>query len=115
MSRARRAFFPAVRRLAALLLCACAFRARAADADYKRILIEGRRDAVEVRLPLTDVTGSARIKQRAADGFGIPIAPSRTNLDTTCYLECQIGYDTTDADDVSVVPSATPTPNTATS
>jgi len=59
---------------------------------------------VEVRFPLTDVTGSARVKRRAADGFGIAVAPIKTELDPSCYLEWQIGYDTTNAEDASVVP-----------
>lgn len=82
-----------------------AWPATAADAGYKDILVEGKGDAVEVRLPLTDVTGPARVKKRADDGFGIPIAPSKTELDAACYIEWQIGYDTPNPDDPSVVPS----------
>ena len=82
-----------------------AWPAPAADTGYKDILVEGKGDAVEVRLPLTDVTGPARVKKRADDGFGIPIAPSKTELDAACYIEWQIGYDTPNADDPSVVAS----------
>lgn len=88
----------------ALFLLAPAALGQTGPGEYKQIQIEVKGDAVEVRLPLTDVTGPARVKRRAADGFGIPVAPSRTELDATCYLEWQIGYDTTAADDVSVVP-----------
>ena len=91
------------------LLAACFVvsprRAPAADSGYKDILVEGKVDAVEIRLPLTDVTGPARVKKRADDGFGIPIAPSKTELDAACYIEWQIGYDTPNPDDPSVVPS----------
>lgn len=76
----------------------------AADAGYKQIHVEAKADAVEVRLPLTDVTGPARVKRRAGDGFGVAIAPTKADLDASCYLEWQIGYDTTDATDPSVVP-----------
>ena len=89
----------------ALAFVAFAWSALAADADYKNILVEGKGDAVEVRLPLTDVTGPARVKKRADDGFGIPIAPLKTNLDAACYIEWQIGYDTPNPDDPSVVSS----------
>lgn len=80
---------------------------RAAPADYKNVLVDAKTGVVEVRLPLTDVTGSARVKRRSADGFGVPIAPSKSELDASCYLEWQIGYDTTDANDVSVVSQVT--------
>jgi hypothetical protein len=75
-----------------------------AETDYKAILITPREAAVEVRLPLTDVTGAARVKQRAADGFGVPIAPTKTALDGACYLEWQISYDSTTTDHPSLVP-----------
>ena len=88
-----------------LLLAALAFTsAKAADADYKHILVEPRGGAVEVRLPLTDVTGPARVKRRQDDGFGIPIAPTRTALDASCYIEWQISYDTTEPVHWSLVP-----------
>ena len=74
------------------------------EADYKRILVGPGLDAVEVRLPLTDVTGPARVKQRGADGFGMPIAPTKTPLDATTYIEWQIGYDTLDPQHWSVAP-----------
>lgn len=75
----------------------------AVDAEYKQILVTPRDGFVDVRLPLTDVTGPARVKQRAADGFGVPIAPSRVDLDGSCYIEWQISYDTTAADHPSIV------------
>ncbi len=77
--------------------------ARAADTEYKQILITPHDGVVEVRLPLTDVTGPVRVKQRMPDGFGIPIAPSRTNLDGSCYLEWQISYDTLSTEHPSIV------------
>jgi hypothetical protein len=69
--------------------------APAADAEYKRVLVNVERAAVEVRLPLTDVSGAARVKQRDASGFGNPIAPTKLPLDDACYIEWQISYDTT--------------------
>ncbi len=87
----------------ALISIVFALSAWAVDADYKQILVTSRDGFVEVRLPLTNVTGPARVKQRAADGFGVPIAPSRTNLDGSCYIEWQISYDTTAADHPSIV------------
>jgi R.Pab1 restriction endonuclease len=76
----------------------------AADADYKHVVITTGTDFVRVRLPLTDVTGKVRVKEKSLDGFGIPVAPSKTILDKHFYLEWQIGYDTPDANDASVVP-----------
>jgi hypothetical protein len=84
-----------------LWLCAAAL---GVEVDYKAILVTPREAAIEVRLPLTDVTGPARVKQRAADGFGLPIAPTKTTLDGACYLEWQISYDSTTTDHPSLVP-----------
>ncbi len=70
-----------------------AARSLAADAEYKRILVIPTNNAVLVRLPLTDVTGKARVKEKTPDGFGIPLAPSKTMLGKKHYLEWQIGYD----------------------
>ena len=81
-----------------------AVAALGADAEYKRILVAAEADAVEVRLPLTDVTGPARVKQRGAEGFGMPIAPTKIPLDSSCYIEWQIGYDTLDPQHWSVAP-----------
>ena len=78
--------------------------ALAADADYKRILVEPEASTVSVRLPLTDVSGPARVKRRGTDGFGMPIAPTKTPLDASTYIEWQIGYDTLDAQHWSVAP-----------
>ncbi len=78
----------------------------AADTDYRRILIEPAAGAVEARLPLTDVSGPARVKRfDGAAGFGIPIAPTKSQLDDTCYLEWQISYDTTNLQHWSAVPA----------
>ncbi len=79
-------------------------RAEAADAEYKRILVQPGQDAVEVRLPLTDVTGPARVKRMEAAGVGIPVAPTRIRLDDAAFIEWQIGYDTTDPRHWSVAP-----------
>jgi hypothetical protein len=76
----------------------------AADADYKQVLVMTGTNFVRVRLPLTDVTGKVRVKEQAPDSFGIPVAPSKTILGAKHYLEWQIGYDTPDAKDISVVP-----------
>ena len=76
----------------------------AADADYKRVLITTGTNFIRVQLPLTDVTGKVRVKEKSSDGFGLPIAPSKTSLGRKHYLEWQIGYDTPDARDATVVP-----------
>ena len=88
-----------------ILFCLCTSQVTpAADADYKQVLVTTGTNFVRVRLPLTDVTGKVRVKEKAADGFGIPVAPSKTVLGERHYLEWQIGYDTPDAKDVTVVP-----------
>ena len=76
----------------------------AAEAEYKQVLITTGTNFVRVRLPLTDVTGKVRVKEKSADGFGIPIAPSKTSLGKKHYLEWQIGYDTSNASSPTVVP-----------
>ena len=76
----------------------------AAAADYKQVLVATGTNYVRVRLPLTDVTGKVRVKEKSSDGFGIPVAPSKTVLGEKHYLEWQIGYDTPDAQDATVVP-----------
>jgi hypothetical protein len=86
------------------VICAFALRASCADADYKLVRVQVLPNAVRVQLPLTDVTGKVRVKEKSSDGFGIPIAPSKTSLGAKHYLEWQIGYDTPDAKDISVVP-----------
>ena len=85
------------------LLC-LAFPVLAAEADYKQVLITTGTNYVRVRLPLTDVTGKVRVKEKTSDGFGLPIAPMKTALGKKHYLEWQIGYDTPDAKDATVVP-----------
>jgi len=76
----------------------------AADAEYKLVLVIPTNDAVLVRLPLTDVTGKVRVKERTPDGFGIPIAPLKTRLGQQHYLEWQIGYDSPTTNSPSSVP-----------
>lgn len=80
------------------------FRAVGDGADYKQVLIEVHGNAVRVRLPLTDVTGKVRVKEKSPDGFGQPVAPSKTRLGKKHYLEWQIGYDLPGTNSPSVVP-----------
>ena len=87
----------------ALFIC-FSFGALAADAEYKQVLITTGTNFIRVRLPLTDVTGKVRVKEKSADGLGIPIAPSKTSLGKKHYLEWQIGYDTPNVNDQTVVP-----------
>ena len=79
----------------------CAF---CADADYKQVLVFTNGGAIRVRLPLTDVTGKVRVKEMSPDGFGIPVAPSKTVLGEKHYLEWQIGYDISNTNSPSIVP-----------
>src|SRR5271170_1358762 len=81
-----------------------AFCALCAGADYKLVLIETNGDSVRVRLPLTDVTGKVRVKEKSSDGFGLPVAPMKTSLDGKYYLEWQIGYDIPTTNSPTVVP-----------
>lgn len=91
--------------LAILFIGLCAtFQALAADANYKQVLVSVGTNFVRVRLPLTDVTGKVRVKEKSADGFGIPVAPSKTALGKKHYLEWQIGYDIPSTNSPSVVP-----------
>jgi hypothetical protein len=85
------------------LLC-LVLNAPGADSGFKQVIITPGTNSVRVRLPLTDVTGKVRAKEITPDGFGLPIAPSKTVLGAKHYLEWQIGYDTPDANDISVVP-----------
>lgn len=66
--------------------------------SYKHVLVERRGNAVEVRLPLTDIGGKVRVKARVEGKPGEAVAPSRTELGTAHYLEWQIGYDTPEPD-----------------
>ena len=75
-----------------------------APSHYKQIIISTNVNAVRVRLPLTDVTGKVRVKEKSSDGFGLPVAPSKTSLGKKHYLEWQIGYDIPDTNSPSVVP-----------
>jgi hypothetical protein len=80
------------------------FRGLGDGADYKLVLIEVHGDAVRVRLPLTDVTGKVRVKEKSPGGFGLPVAPTKTRLGKQHYLEWQIGYDLPGTNSPSVVP-----------
>ena len=86
-----------------LLVC-LPWMAHAADTEYKLVLVIPTNNAVLVRLPLTDVTGKVRAKEKTSDGFGVPIAPSRTPLGAKHYLEWQIGYDSPQTNSPSSVP-----------
>jgi len=90
--------------LIAVFVICFAFRALCADADYKQVFVFTNGDSVRVRLPLTDVTGKVRVKEMHPDGFGIPVAPSKTVLCERHYLEWQIGYDIPNTNSPSVVP-----------
>ena len=85
-------------------LVAIANPAFAASADYKSVLVETNGGAVRVRLPLTDVTGKVRVKEKSSDGFGLPVAPMKTLLNKNYYLEWQIGYDIPTTNSPTVVP-----------
>jgi hypothetical protein len=85
-------------------LFAFAGRASGGNADYKLVLVETNGAAVRVRLPLTDVTGKVRVKEKSSDGFGLPVAPSKTVLGKKHYLEWQIGYDIASTNSPTVVP-----------
>ena len=85
-----------VARWLVLLLVFAAAALLAADTEYKLVRVESIADAVRVRLPLTDVTGKVRPKERTADGNGEPIAPTKSKLAEKHYLEWQIGYDSRD-------------------
>jgi hypothetical protein len=68
------------------------------------VLISTTTNAVRVRLPLTDVTGKVRVKEKSAEGFGLPVAPSKVLLGKKHYLEWQIGYDSPNTNSPSTVP-----------
>src|ERR1017187_6221348 len=95
-----------MRKIAAILfaLICLTFHAFCADAKYKFVRIETLTNAVRVRLPLTDVTGKVRVKEKSSEGFGRPVAPSKVSLGKKHYLEWQIGYDLTNTNSPSVVP-----------
>jgi hypothetical protein len=88
----------------AFALLSLALRSFCADADYKQVLVFTNGESVRARLPLTDVTGKVRVKEKTPEGFGIPVAPSKTALGEKHYLEWQIGYDIPDTNSPSVVP-----------
>ena len=95
-----------MRKIAVILfaLIGLTVRSFCADVEYKLVRIETLTNAIRVRLPLTDVTGKVRVKEKTVDGFGIPVAPSKVSLGRKHYLEWQIGYDTPDAKDITDVP-----------
>jgi hypothetical protein len=95
-----------MRKIAPILfaLICLTFRAFCADAEYKLVRIETLTNAIRVRLPLTDVTGKVRVKEKSSDGFGLPVAPSKTVLGEKHYLEWQIGYDLPNTNSPTVVP-----------
>src|SRR5882672_9651780 len=90
--------------IVAFALICFAFHAFCADADYKLVLVEAQTNSIRVRLPLTDVTGKVRVKEKSSDGFGLPVAPSKTLLGEKHYLEWQIGYDIPNTNSPSLVP-----------
>lgn len=87
----------------AALALACLTSNYAADTEYKLVRITPTEQAVRVRLPLTDVSGKVRPKERTPDGYGEPLAPTKTALGAKHYLEWQISYDTREADAPNVV------------
>ena len=88
-----------------LLVFACfAFRVLCADANYKQVLVLTSGNSIRVRLPITDVTGNVRVKEKYSDGFGLPVAPSKTILGEKDYLEWQIDYDIPNTNSPSIVP-----------
>jgi hypothetical protein len=78
--------------------------APAIEPDYKQVLVTTGTNVVRVRLPLTDVTGKVRVKEKTPDSFGLPVAPSKTVLGKQHYLEWQIGYDVPHTNSPTVVP-----------
>ncbi len=97
-----------MRKISMVLFCLLVFgfvlQAPGAEADYKQVVISTNTGAVRVRLPLTDVSGKVRMKEKSSDGFGLPVAPSKTPLGKKHYLEWQIGYDIPNTNSPSVVP-----------
>jgi hypothetical protein len=47
--------------------------------------------------------GKVRVKEKSSDGFGLPVAPSKTSLGEKAYLEWQIGYDIPNTNSPSIV------------
>jgi len=90
--------------ICSVVLLLSVFRVFGTDADYKLVRIETLTNAVRVRLPLTDITGKVRVKEKSSDGFGRPVAPSKTILGAQHYLEWQIGYDLPGTNSPTVVP-----------
>lgn len=79
--------------LALAWACVTVLGAREAGGSYRDVLVQRRAAAVEVRLPLTDVTGKVRVKAQVDGEPGRPVAPAREALGPGHYLEWQIGYD----------------------
>lgn len=93
----------AIQLLAALALLRSA-PLYAADTDYKQVLIFPTNNSILVRLPLTDVTGKVRVKEKTPDGLGVPVAPTKAALGKEHYLEWQIGYDSPNTNSPTCVP-----------
>ena len=95
-----------MRKIAVILfaLICLALQAFCADAEYKLVRIATTTNAIRVRLPLTDVTGKVRVKEKSSDGFGLPVAPMKVSLGKKHYLEWQIGYDIPTTNSPTVVP-----------
>jgi hypothetical protein len=90
--------------LIVLLLVGAIGTVLAADTGYKQVLITTETNFIRVRLPLTDVTGKVRVKEKTANGFGQPVAPSKTVLGKKDYLEWQIGYDVPNTNSPTSIP-----------
>ncbi len=59
------------------------------------MLFDALNDRLEIKLPLTQPTGLARVKQRkSVSEIGKPVATRSTPLTSDCYIEWQIAYDT---------------------
>lgn len=86
------------------LLIGLTIGALAAETDYKDVLVLPTNGTILVRLPLTDVTGKVRPKEKTPDGLGVAIAPTKTALGAKHYLEWQIGYDSPETNSPTSVP-----------
>lgn len=95
-----------MRRFFAILLAlfCLTLRAPGSEPDYKQVRVFTGTNFIRVRLPLTDVTGKVRVKEKSPDGFGLPVAPSKISLGKKHYLEWQIGYDLPATNSPSAVP-----------
>lgn len=87
-----------------LALFCLTLHAPGSEPDYKQVHVSTGTNFIRVRLPLTDVTGKVRVKEKSPDGFGLPVAPSKISLGKKHYLEWQIGYDLPATNSSSAVP-----------